>query len=76
LEWLLLYPQRTGQAADCLLRFDVYYIADTSPAPGERPQAAAKERTRFMDYSVPADGPCKPITRPPDPRARTLAALQ
>lgn len=74
LEWLLAYPARTGQPDDCLVRFDVYYVADQSPAPGEL-KPKPQQRTRFMDYSAPAGGPCKAKPQSNDPRSRPIAAL-
>jgi predicted DCC family thiol-disulfide oxidoreductase YuxK len=43
LEWILRYPQRTGNSADTLVRFDAYVVEHDSPGPGEaRPHRAHK----------------------------------
>jgi len=61
-EWLLAYPQRTGRAQDCLLRYEVYYVADKSPPPGSGAAAPEPlERQRFMTYTAPSDSSCRPI---------------
>jgi hypothetical protein len=58
-EWLLAYPQRTRRPADCLLSYDVYFVTDRSPAPGDGRSPAPADRQRFMTYSAPADSPCR-----------------
>lgn len=58
LEWLLAYPQRTGQPNDCLTSFDVYLVTDESPAPGAGVAPKPLKRERFMQYVAPADSQC------------------
>jgi hypothetical protein len=65
LEWLVAYPERTGRAEDCLVAFDVYYLAEPTPAPGA-PRSGSPERSRFLSYSAPPDGSCKPLQPKPD----------
>lgn len=57
-EWLEAYPERTGRPQDCLLRYEVYWVSDESPAPGTRAEPKPRERQRFMSYSAPSDSPC------------------
>jgi hypothetical protein len=59
-EWLLAYPQRTGRPNDCLLKFEVFFVTDQSPPFGST-QPTPLDRQRFMSYSAPWDGTCKPI---------------
>ena len=35
-DWILRYPKRTGRGADEIVSFEVYYVEDDSPPPGER----------------------------------------
>jgi hypothetical protein len=35
-DWILRYPKRTGRDADEIVSFEVYYVEDDSPPPGER----------------------------------------
>lgn len=58
-EWLLAYPERTGRAHDCLMRFDVYLITDESPAPGTRGGPTPVSRKRFMTYQAPPGSECR-----------------
>jgi hypothetical protein len=60
-EWLEGYPKRTGRTEDCLLRYDVYYVTDETPAPGTAAEPVPGERQRFMSYTAPADGPCRAL---------------
>lgn len=60
-EWLLAYPQRTGQKRDCLLRYDVFLVSDRSPAWGSRQPPTPQERQRFMSYVAPLDSPCRAL---------------
>lgn len=60
-EWLLAYPARTGRASDCLLSYDVYFVTDQSPDLGSQERPKPRERQRFMSYSAPLDGPCRPL---------------
>lgn len=60
-EWLLAYPQRTRRPEDCLLSYEVYWINDQSPAPGEAPVPKPLTRQRFMSYSAPWDSPCRKL---------------
>jgi hypothetical protein len=63
-EWLLAYPERTGQKEDCLVRYDVYFVTDHSPplGSGEPPRPAARQL--FMSYRAPYDGPCREVKKP------------
>lgn len=61
-EWLEAYPQRTGRPEDCLLRYDVYWVSDESPAPGTRDTPKPRERQRFMSYSAPPDSSCRALS--------------
>jgi len=58
-EWLLAYPERTGRADDCLLKYEVYLVTDRSPEPDTRANATPLERRLFMSYSAPFDNPCR-----------------
>ena len=73
-EWLEAYPLRTGHPADCLLTYDVYLITDTSPAPGTKGHATPLERQRFMSYSAPAEGTCRPLPTVAAPPTSIAAA--
>jgi len=45
IEWILRYPERTGQGADTLVKFDAYVVEHDSPGPGEtQPQRPRKRR--------------------------------
>lgn len=72
LEWLLAYPQRTGRPADCLTAFDAYLVTDRSPLPGSGLRATPVSRERFMQYTAPVGGDCRPSRPKPEQRlART-----
>jgi hypothetical protein len=60
-EWLLDYPRRTGRKEDCLVEYEVYYVSDRTPPPGTTADPTPLERTSFMSYRVPHDGPCQPL---------------
>jgi hypothetical protein len=60
-EWLLAYPERTGQKQDCLLGYDVFLVTDRSPVFGESNQPTPLERQRFMTYTAPWDSPCRAL---------------
>jgi predicted DCC family thiol-disulfide oxidoreductase YuxK len=49
LEWLLRYPERTGQAADTIVKFDAYVVEHDSPGPGETQPRNARKR-RFLSW--------------------------
>jgi hypothetical protein len=66
-EWLLAYPERTKRTQDCLVKFDVYFVSDTTPPPGSRGAPTPLERTSFMTYRAPHDGPCQPLPSQPTP---------
>lgn len=72
-EWLLAYPERTGDQKDCLLNYSVYYVSDQSPPPGETVPKPL-ERTVFMSYAAPYDSPCRQLAaakqQPQQGRAR------
>ncbi|MEY4578748.1 MAG: hypothetical protein RL701_3451 [Pseudomonadota bacterium] len=73
-EWLLAYPERTHNSADCLISYAVYYVTDVTPAPEAPPdqrRATPREKIRFMDYTAPADGRCHAA---PPPRQQPLLA--
>ena len=45
IEWILRYPERTGRAADAIVKFDAYAVEHDSPGPNEtQPQRARKRR--------------------------------
>jgi predicted DCC family thiol-disulfide oxidoreductase YuxK len=48
-EWILRYPERTGQARDRILRFSAYTLTDSSPPPGQT-QPSHFKRDLFMQY--------------------------
>jgi hypothetical protein len=62
-EWLQAYPQRTGRPEDCLLRYDVYFVTDESPALGAGTRPKPLTRQRFMTYTAPPSGTCRPLER-------------
>ena len=67
-EWLLRYPERTGRREDCLLKFDVYYVADRTPPPGSHGAPQPVERTVFMSYRAPSDDACQALKPPEAPK--------
>ncbi|HEY6077194.1 MAG TPA: HTTM domain-containing protein [Polyangiaceae bacterium] len=61
-EWLLAYPERTGEPSDCLLKYDVYLVSDRSPQLGKSTEPPTPlDRQRFMTYAAPWNGPCRPL---------------
>jgi hypothetical protein len=58
-EWLVDYPKRTGRKADCLLRYDVYFVSDETPPPGSKLPPKPVKKERFMSYAAPPDSPCR-----------------
>lgn len=70
-EWLLAYPERTGNPRDCLLRYEVYLVTDRSPPLGSREPPRRDSRQRFMSYSAPSDSPCREQKQPPPPNVAT-----
>jgi hypothetical protein len=58
-EWLVAYPERTGNPDDCLIGYDVYFITDTSPPFGTPGKNTPGEKTRFMNWTAPWDNPCR-----------------
>jgi predicted DCC family thiol-disulfide oxidoreductase YuxK len=43
-EWILRYPQRTGNPQDAIAKFDAYILEDDSPPPGEMQERNRKSR--------------------------------
>jgi hypothetical protein len=62
-EWLLAYPERTGRPSDCLLSYEVFFVADHSPELGSLEPAKPAERQRFMSYTAPRDSPCRALAK-------------
>ena len=48
-EWILHYPDRTGRAADRIVRFSAYVLSDSSPPPGKT-QPDKFQRRPFLSY--------------------------
>jgi predicted DCC family thiol-disulfide oxidoreductase YuxK len=49
IEWILRYPERTGQGADTLVKFDAYVVEHDSPGPGETEPQRPRKR-RFLSW--------------------------
>ncbi len=64
-DWLLAYPERTGKARDCLLRYDVFLVTDNTPEFRSNAPPRPEARERFMSYSAPYDGPCRSLEKAP-----------
>jgi len=48
-EWILRYPQRTGNPQDTIVKFDAYILEDDSPPPGELEERNRKSRV-FLSW--------------------------
>jgi predicted DCC family thiol-disulfide oxidoreductase YuxK len=48
-EWILRYPERTGNPNDAIVKFDAWILEDDSPAPGEHVEKNRKSRI-FLSY--------------------------
>jgi hypothetical protein len=70
-EWLLAYPDRTGDPRDCLLSYEVYWVSDRTPEFGSDASPVPAERNRFMSYTAPSDGTCRPAKKESLPSAVT-----
>ena len=60
-EWLLAYPERTGNPRDCLLSYEVFYVSDHSPPVGRSVSPKPVDRQRFMSYSAPWESDCRKL---------------
>jgi hypothetical protein len=49
-QWILAYPQRTGDPRDRIVRFTAYLISDRSPPPGGGTQPFGTQRTAFITW--------------------------
>jgi predicted DCC family thiol-disulfide oxidoreductase YuxK len=49
IEWILRYPERTGQAADTITKFDAYVVEHDSPRPNETQPTRPRKR-RFLSW--------------------------
>jgi hypothetical protein len=49
-QWILAYPQRTGDPRDEIVRFKAYLIADRTPAPDKGGEPYDVRRTAFITY--------------------------
>jgi predicted DCC family thiol-disulfide oxidoreductase YuxK len=49
IEWILRYPERTGNPNDTITKFDAYVVGQTSPKPGESEPTGFHQR-RFLQW--------------------------
>jgi predicted DCC family thiol-disulfide oxidoreductase YuxK len=49
IEWILRYPERTGQVVDTVVKFDAYVVEHDSPGPGETEPQRPRKR-RFLSW--------------------------
>jgi hypothetical protein len=49
IEWILRYPDRTGNPNDAITKFDAYVVTQRSPKPGEREPTGFHQR-RFLQW--------------------------
>jgi predicted DCC family thiol-disulfide oxidoreductase YuxK len=49
-QWILAYPERTGDPRDAIVRFKAYLIADRTPAPGQGGEPYDVRKTMFITY--------------------------
>ena len=49
LDWILRYPDRTGNPNDAITKFDAYVVEQRSPKPGELEPTNAHQR-RFLQW--------------------------
>jgi predicted DCC family thiol-disulfide oxidoreductase YuxK len=49
IEWILRYPERTGQPADTITKFDAYVVEHDSPRPNETQPTQPRKR-RFLSW--------------------------
>ncbi|MBL8957114.1 MAG: hypothetical protein JNK82_40450, partial [Myxococcaceae bacterium] len=49
-DWVLQYPQRTGNPNDAIVAFQGVLVSDTSPVMGAPPQPTGTTERVFMTY--------------------------
>ena len=49
IEWILRYPERTGNPNDTITKFDAYVVEQRSPKPGE-PEPTDSHQRRFLQW--------------------------